>query len=156
MGAGYRSQKVFAHEIGVSESSVAYAESGSDRSGDVVFAAIENGLGWPADIIRQYLDSGDESLLDSMVTQAEMTPEPTAPVQFAEVDRSPPEDEPGVQAQLGLIYQDVTRMLDRVTAEIESREQGQRGDPVAFNALVRDAETLLERAQTLREQDKTP
>lgn len=65
VAAGYKSQKTFADAIGVSENSVAHAETGSERIGDTVFGAIEAGLKWPEDCISQYLETGDESLLPS-------------------------------------------------------------------------------------------
>lgn len=65
VAAGYKSQKAFADAIGVSENSVAHAETGSERIGDTVFGAIEAGLRWPEDCISQYLETGDESLLPS-------------------------------------------------------------------------------------------
>lgn len=67
--AGYRSQKAFAEAIGVAESGVAWAESGNDRVavGGKVFAAIEDGLGWPEDCITRYLKTGNESLLQALV-----------------------------------------------------------------------------------------
>lgn len=74
VAAGYKSQKAFADAIGVSENSVAHAETGSVRIGDTVFGAIEAGLRWPEDCISQYLETGDESLLPSRTA----TPTPAA------------------------------------------------------------------------------
>lgn len=60
--AGYSSQKAFADAIGVSETSVANAERGSELvgAGDKVFVAIEIGLSWPEDCTLRYLETGDE------------------------------------------------------------------------------------------------
>lgn len=69
VAAGYRSQKAFARAIGVHERSVAGAEGGEERTGDNVFAAIEAGLGWPADSATQYLETGELSLLPVRGTQ---------------------------------------------------------------------------------------
>ena len=68
--AGHRSQRAFAESIGLSESSVANAERGSDSVGASVFTAIEDGLGWPEGSIASYLETGDEDALPSAaVTQ---------------------------------------------------------------------------------------
>jgi DNA-binding XRE family transcriptional regulator len=53
---GYRSQAAFAEAIGVHESSVAFAETGSSRTGSSVYGAIEDGLEWPTGSILAYID----------------------------------------------------------------------------------------------------
>lgn len=65
LAAGYRSQKAFADAIGVDESSVGHAESGSKRIGvgSRVFTLIEDHLKWPENCIEQYLTTGDEAQL---------------------------------------------------------------------------------------------
>jgi hypothetical protein len=56
----FRSQRAFADHIDVSESSVANAETGSDRIGEGVFAAIEDGLKWPIGSITAYIGGADK------------------------------------------------------------------------------------------------
>lgn len=53
---GYTSQEAFAAAIRKHESSVANAERGSDRIGESVYNAIEDGLGWPANSILDYIE----------------------------------------------------------------------------------------------------
>lgn len=55
--AGYKSARAFATAIGVSESSIANAEIGSDRVGMGVYMDIETGLDWPTNSIRQALET---------------------------------------------------------------------------------------------------
>ncbi|MFD5245068.1 hypothetical protein ACFWIW_11015 [Amycolatopsis sp. NPDC058340] len=52
----FKSQKAFAEHIDVHESSVAYAEIGSDRIGESVFEAIEGGIDWPIGSTQAYID----------------------------------------------------------------------------------------------------
>lgn len=62
--AGYRSQAKFADAIGLSESSVANAEIGSERVGMDAYGQIEAGLPqWPDGTIERFLATGDLSLL---------------------------------------------------------------------------------------------
>ena len=61
--AGFRSQAAFATAIGVSEGSVARAESGSELVGAEVFTRIEIGLHLPAEVVTQYIETGEASLL---------------------------------------------------------------------------------------------
>lgn len=71
--AGYRSQKAFADEIGISENSVARAETGDERVGESVFVAIESGLPWwPDNSIERFLETGDDSLLPVNPTTSEV------------------------------------------------------------------------------------
>lgn len=65
-----RSQRALAEKIGVHETSVANAETGSDRIGEFVYAAIENGLGWPKRSIEDYIEGKTEDL----PTAASITP----------------------------------------------------------------------------------
>lgn len=54
--AKFRSQRAFAEALGIGESSVANAESGSDRIGDgPVYDAIETYFGWPMGSITAYI-----------------------------------------------------------------------------------------------------
>ena len=62
--AGHRSARAFADAIGISEGSVAHAESGSPRTGRRVYDAIEAGLDWPEGSIQRYLDTGDEQAFE--------------------------------------------------------------------------------------------
>lgn len=75
--AGYRSQRAFAQKIGVHEGSVAHAERGDPRIGDSVFAAIEDGLGWPEDSILNYIKTGEP--LPSVEDDAEPESETVSP-----------------------------------------------------------------------------
>jgi len=70
----FRSQRAFADHIGVHESSVANAETGSDRIGASVYEAIERGVGWPAGSITAYI-AGDGA---APWEQAEVEPAPPA------------------------------------------------------------------------------
>ncbi|UUV29110.1 helix-turn-helix domain-containing protein [Amycolatopsis roodepoortensis] len=54
--AQHTSQEAFAAAIGKHESSVANAERGSDRVGDAVYEAIEDGIDWPAGSITAYIN----------------------------------------------------------------------------------------------------
>ncbi|WP_435582873.1 hypothetical protein [Amycolatopsis thermoflava] len=77
--AGYRSAQAFADAIGLSYSSVAHAESGSDRAGKQVFDAIEDGLpDWPTGAIDRYLETGDPAALPDFGDESKA--EPAAPV----------------------------------------------------------------------------
>lgn len=62
--AGHRSQASFADALGYSESAVALAESGNQRVGAGLFQAIEEALKMPPMVISNYIESGDEELLD--------------------------------------------------------------------------------------------
>lgn len=64
--AGHRSQASFADAIGYHESSVAQAESGSDRAGGGLFQAIEDALHMPPMVISTYIETGDETLLERL------------------------------------------------------------------------------------------
>ncbi|TKG61303.1 hypothetical protein [Prauserella endophytica] len=68
--AGHKSARSFADAIGVSESSVANAEIGSERVGEGVYLDIESGLGWPTGCIRSYLETGEIDKLPSGVAVA--------------------------------------------------------------------------------------
>jgi transcriptional regulator with XRE-family HTH domain len=63
--AGYRSQKAFAAAIGISEASVAYAESGNNRAGPAVYESIEHGLKWADGYTTRYLEFGDQPTVPS-------------------------------------------------------------------------------------------
>lgn len=61
----YSSQKKFAVKLGVHETSVANAETGSERvGGKKVFPLIEDALGWPVGSISDYIN-GRSDLLPS-------------------------------------------------------------------------------------------
>lgn len=65
--AGYRSQRAFAAALGVDESSVGHAESGSARIGigSTVFMTIEIELGWPDGCIERFFETGELELHDA-------------------------------------------------------------------------------------------
>lgn len=67
--AGYKSARAFAEAIGISESSVANAEIGSDRVGAGVYMDIESGLGWPMNSIKEALKTRDFSALQPHATR---------------------------------------------------------------------------------------
>jgi len=56
----FSSQSAFAESLGISDSSVANAERGAETVGVKVYRAIARGLGWPANCIWDYINSGDE------------------------------------------------------------------------------------------------
>ncbi|MEC3975105.1 hypothetical protein [Amycolatopsis sp. H20-H5] len=58
----YRSQKAFAEAIGLHESSVANAEIGSDRVGDLVYSTIEEAFGWPRNSVGNYIAGRTQTL----------------------------------------------------------------------------------------------
>lgn len=68
LAASYSSQARFASAVGVTESSIGHAESGSARIGigSTVFIKIEICLGWPDGCIESYLATGDESQLPAI------------------------------------------------------------------------------------------
>lgn len=148
LAAGYRSQRAFAEAIGVHERSVARAETGGGPIGDTLLTAIETGLSWPSDSIRRYLDTGDEALLQASVEVSDEHHDVEPSEAEAEVDRSPP----SLDAHFALLLEEIGRMQDRITAEMERTRGGHGGDSVAFNALVRDAENILDRARAVREE----
>lgn len=81
MAAGHRSQRSFAEAIGVSETSVANAERGSDLVGALVYGAIEVGLKWPEDSTTRYLETGrDEDMPGLRGTPQADQPEQSLPV----------------------------------------------------------------------------
>ncbi|MFJ1765008.1 helix-turn-helix domain-containing protein [Amycolatopsis sp. NPDC088138] len=57
-----RSQKALADHVGVHETSVANAETGSSRVGEAVYQAIEGGLGWPHNSIMDYIEGRQPAL----------------------------------------------------------------------------------------------
>lgn len=71
--AGYRSQAAFAAAIGIHETSVARAETGDPRVGSEVLTLIELGLNLPADATTRYLETGDDSDLDTIGSSAGWT-----------------------------------------------------------------------------------
>lgn len=73
---GYKSAKKFADAIGISESSVANAESGRESVGEGVFMDIETALRWPEDCITRYIETGDESVLPSVSSPTPAEGEP--------------------------------------------------------------------------------
>ncbi|MEV6879712.1 helix-turn-helix transcriptional regulator [Amycolatopsis sp. NPDC051128] len=77
--AKFRSQRAFAEALGIGESSVANAESGSDRIGDgPVYEAIETHFGWPVGSITAYIAGTGPAPWGAHADTAE--PAPTEPV----------------------------------------------------------------------------
>lgn len=64
--AGYKSARGFATAMGLSETSIARAESGSPKVGAGVYLDIESCLGWPTGCIERYLETGNESELPAV------------------------------------------------------------------------------------------
>lgn len=64
--------------MGLSETSISRAESGSPKVGAGVYLDIESGLGWPIGCIERYLETGDESHLPA-VTRRQATDDEIEP-----------------------------------------------------------------------------
>jgi transcriptional regulator with XRE-family HTH domain len=125
--AGFRSQLAFAARVGVSESSIAQVESGSDRPGPGMFTAIEVALGLPEDIFVRYLETGDDDLLRLVV----YPPPPAAEPERAEASTgaTPEPEAEGFTDEDAAIMAAIRQVLDA---------RGRRPTPKLTRMLLED------------------